>query len=726
MALPLEGIRVIELGGAFAGPFAAGILARMGADVIKVERPEGDDARGWGPPFWNGVSPAYLAMNSDKRGITLDLKDPKDVAWLMDEVTRADVLVHNMRPGVMEELGLGSDVMLAKNPRLIYASIWALGRTGPLKLNPGFEPMVQAFSGLMAMNGDEDSPPTRVGTSLLDFGTGMWAAMGALAGIIQRGRTGKGCVVDASLLETALGWLTGHYASYRISGEVPVRHRTGSSRLIPFEGFETKNGEIIIAAGNDRLFAKLAAALGHPEWATDPRYAKNTGRSANKEDCWARSARSSPPAPRASGWTSSRRPACPARPSTPCPRSWSIRRPRPSGCCSRCRARTTSSWWRCRSTSTARSRASAARRPGSASTTRRFAARGRRGHDGEPDGGKDHPGPVLRGRAAFVPGTAPVPAAARARPFSACGAWASAEPISTSSRGISTRAWAKGRIIGHETFAEVVEAPAGAPVRAGDRVVINPVVSCGECRACKMGAAYVCYNLKVRGVDVDGGMRELYPVPVDRLLKVPDTLSDDHAALIEPLAVATHDVNRAQVKPGDAVLVFGGGPIGALIAMVCRHRGARVAVAEINPFRVDMLKGLGLEVVGPDRDVMTFVKDWTQGEGVDVSFEVTGNPKAVRLMTDVVRVWGTISIVAIHSEPMPVNLLAMFSRELNMHASRLYTWEAWEEAIRLAAAGAVTLGPLVSRKIPLEALGEGMEQALKGGPVMKVLVDLTL
>ena len=120
MALPLEGIRVIELGGAFAGPFAAGILARMGADVIKVERPEGDDARGWGPPFWNGVSPAYLAMNSDKRGITLDLKDPKDVAWLMEEVGRSDVLVHNMRPGVMEELGLGPDVMLAKNPRLVY------------------------------------------------------------------------------------------------------------------------------------------------------------------------------------------------------------------------------------------------------------------------------------------------------------------------------------------------------------------------------------------------------------------------------------------------------------------------------------------------------------------------------------------------------------------------------------------------------------------------------
>ena len=226
------------------------------------------------------------------------------------------------------------------------------------------------------MNGDEDSPPTRVGTSLLDFGTGMWAAMGALAGIIQRGRTGRGCVVDASLLETALGWLTGHYASYRISGEVPVRHRTGSSRLIPFEGFETKNGEIIIAAGNDRLFAKLAAALGHPEWARTRATPRTPAAPPTRPTSWARSARSWPRAPRASGWTSSRRPACPARPFTPSPRSSSTRRPRRSRCCSRCRAPRTSSWWRCRSTSTARSPVSAARRPKLGSKRR---GRGRKG-----------------------------------------------------------------------------------------------------------------------------------------------------------------------------------------------------------------------------------------------------------------------------------------------------------------------------------------------------------
>jgi 2-desacetyl-2-hydroxyethyl bacteriochlorophyllide A dehydrogenase len=283
----------------------------------------------------------------------------------------------------------------------------------------------------------------------------------------------------------------------------------------------------------------------------------------------------------------------------------------------------------------------------------------------------------------------------------------------------------KGGIIGHETFAEVVEPEAGSAFRAGDRVVINPVLSCGTCRACQMGAAYVCYNLLILGVDVDGGLREIYPAPTDRLLKVPDALGDDEAALIEPLSVATHDVTRADVKAGDRVMVFGGGPIGTLIALLCRHRGARVLVSEVNPHRVDMLKGLGLETVGPGVDAVRFASDWTQGVGVDVAFEVTGHPAAVRAMTDVVRVWGTVSIVAIHSEPMPVNLYQMFAREITMHGSRLYTWQAWEGAIAVAASGALPLRRLVSRVVPLGALQEGMEAALGGGPVMKVLVDVT-
>ncbi len=282
----------------------------------------------------------------------------------------------------------------------------------------------------------------------------------------------------------------------------------------------------------------------------------------------------------------------------------------------------------------------------------------------------------------------------------------------------------RGGITGHETFGEVVHAPDDSGFKPRDRVVVEPLQFCGTCRACRMGASYLCYSLKVLGVDVPGGLQEYWAVPAARLLHVPDRLDDDAAAVIEPLAVATHDVRRAGVKAGDTVLVFGGGPIGTLIAMVCRERGARVAVAEVNPFRIEMLQKLRFETVGPDADVVKFANEWTGSIGVDVAFEVTGHPAAVRAITDVVRVWGTVSIVAIHAEPMPVNLYQMFAREIQMHGSRLYAREDWDEAIRLAAGGAVTLGPLVSRRIPLERLNEGMEEALKGGAVMKVLVEL--
>ena len=282
----------------------------------------------------------------------------------------------------------------------------------------------------------------------------------------------------------------------------------------------------------------------------------------------------------------------------------------------------------------------------------------------------------------------------------------------------------KGGVIGHETFGEVVAAPGTSGFTRGDRVVVEPVVCCGSCRACRMGASYLCYQLKVLGVDLPGGMREYWAVSASRLLRVPDSITDDHAALIEPLAVAVHDVARADVKRGDAVLVFGGGPIGTLIALVARHRGARVAVVEVNPFRLDILEAFGLERVGPGTDVVKWTDQWTDGTGVDIAFEVTGNPVAARAVADVVRVWGTVSIVAIHAEPVPVNLYQMFARELVMHGSRLYARADWEEAICLVATGAVPVAPLVSRRIPLESLQRGMEEALGGGPVMKVLVEV--
>jgi crotonobetainyl-CoA:carnitine CoA-transferase CaiB-like acyl-CoA transferase len=291
MALPLSGVRVVEIGQNLAGPVAGEILAHLGADVVKVERPEGDDARRWGPPFWQGVSPGFLAVNANKRSIRVDLKDQAAVARLSTLIDDTDVLVQNLRPGALDDLGLGPEALVARCPRLVYCSVWAFGRTGPLRGKPGYEPMVQAFSGLMAMNGEEGGPPTRIGTSILDYGTGMWAAIGALAGLIQRQATGRGCVVDASLFETALAWLKGHYASFRVSGVVPERHRTGSQRVVPFEGFETKTGPLVVAAGNDRLFARLAAVLDHPEWATDPRFATNAARVANKAGLLAEIAR---------------------------------------------------------------------------------------------------------------------------------------------------------------------------------------------------------------------------------------------------------------------------------------------------------------------------------------------------------------------------------------------------------------------------------------------------
>ena len=290
--LPLKGIRVVEVAQNLAGPYCAQILAHLGADVIKVERPEGgDDTRGWGPPFLDGAGSSFHAVNLGKRSAAVDLKDPAALARLLALIDGADVLVQNLRPGSMEALGLDQAALLARNPKLIYCSLGALGSVGPLKDRPGFEPMVQAFSGLMMMSGQEGGPPIRMGTQVLDHGTGMWAAIGVLAALLRRAATGRGGTVDTSLFETALGWWTIFYAGYALSGEVPQRHPTGSGKLIVFQGFETRTGPIVIAAGNDRLFAKLAVALGRADWAQDPRFARNAGRYEHRAEILAEVAR---------------------------------------------------------------------------------------------------------------------------------------------------------------------------------------------------------------------------------------------------------------------------------------------------------------------------------------------------------------------------------------------------------------------------------------------------
>lgn len=281
--LPLSGVKVLEFASNIAGPYAGYILAMLGADVVKIERPEGgDDARGWGPPFWHGTSATFHALNANKRGITLDLKSPAAIAFINDYVATCDVVVHNMRPGVMEGLGLGAEALRAKNERLVYCNLSAFGPKGPMQLNPGYEPMVQAFSGLFSVNGYPDRPGVRIGTSVLDLGSAVWAALGCIAALYQREKSGKGCVVDASLFETAMGLLTVHFARYLTSGELPERLTSGSAAVVIFQGFDTADGQAIVAAANDRLFAKLATALEHPEWAQDPRFKSNADRVANK------------------------------------------------------------------------------------------------------------------------------------------------------------------------------------------------------------------------------------------------------------------------------------------------------------------------------------------------------------------------------------------------------------------------------------------------------------
>jgi crotonobetainyl-CoA:carnitine CoA-transferase CaiB-like acyl-CoA transferase len=281
--LPLTGVKVVEIANNIAGPYAGFILAALGADVLKVERPEGgDDARGWGPPFWRGTSATFHAMNLNKRGITLDLKDATEIARLKVLLSEADVLVHNLRPGVLDDLGLGSATLAALNPRLIYCGISAFGAHGPMRGHAGYEPIVQAFAGLFSINGYPDRPGVRMGTSVLDLGSGTWAALGCMAGLLQREKTGKGCVVDASLFETALGLLTVHFARFQASGRLPERHPSGSLAVVIFEAFDTADGQVIVAAANDRLFAKFAVEVGHPEWATDARYGTNADRHANK------------------------------------------------------------------------------------------------------------------------------------------------------------------------------------------------------------------------------------------------------------------------------------------------------------------------------------------------------------------------------------------------------------------------------------------------------------
>lgn len=279
----LAGIRVVEIGQILSAPFAAAIFADLGAEVIKVEKPQGgDDARAMGKAFRDTDSLHFLDINRGKASITLDLKTPAGIAELHELLATADIVIHNMRPGVVEALGIDGASLCARHPRLVYCEITGYGKHGPKKDLPAFEPVAQAFSGLMSVNGHPDAAPARVGVSVVDIGTAMWVAIGALAALQRRQLTGRGGIVNASLLETALGWIGPQIASYLNEQHVPKRLGTAHASLVPYQTFDASDGALLIAAGNDRLFEKLARALGAPEWADDPRFCGNRDRLAHR------------------------------------------------------------------------------------------------------------------------------------------------------------------------------------------------------------------------------------------------------------------------------------------------------------------------------------------------------------------------------------------------------------------------------------------------------------
>jgi crotonobetainyl-CoA:carnitine CoA-transferase CaiB-like acyl-CoA transferase len=287
--LPLEGIRVVDLSRVLAGPFCGALLGDFGADVVKVEDPHvGDESRTW-PPHKEGEAAGYLVNNRNKRGISVDLKSADGVAIVRRLVRDADVLIENFRTGTMEEFGLGYDTLSQDNPRLIYCSVSAFGRTGPRAGGAGYEALMQAFSGIMSITGEPGGAPVRCGVSFLDLTTGILCALGVMSALHQRNRTGLGQRVDTSLLETAVGLLNFQAEGYLLAGLVPKALGSAHPSLSPYRNFRCRDGQwVFIAGANDRLWKRLATALGLAWMAEDPRFSVNVQRVRNRGELEAR------------------------------------------------------------------------------------------------------------------------------------------------------------------------------------------------------------------------------------------------------------------------------------------------------------------------------------------------------------------------------------------------------------------------------------------------------
>jgi crotonobetainyl-CoA:carnitine CoA-transferase CaiB-like acyl-CoA transferase len=281
---PLAGQRVIDLTQNVAGPYCTQILADLGAEVIKIERPgSGDDTRHWAPQVGEALSATYATLNRGKQSLALDLDHPEGQKLLRRLLRPDDIVVHSLKPGSAEQRGLGYQDLQPHCEGLIYCALSAFGNIGPLSALPGYDPLIQAYAGIMSVNGHDGQPPARVGVSLVDMGTGLWSVIGILAAVAQRKDSGRGARVDTSLLETGMAWMTNPIANYSASGKLPRRMGSATAMLAPYEVFETADAHVFIGCGADRMFQKLAAALGSQPLAQDPRFARNADRVANRD-----------------------------------------------------------------------------------------------------------------------------------------------------------------------------------------------------------------------------------------------------------------------------------------------------------------------------------------------------------------------------------------------------------------------------------------------------------
>jgi CoA:oxalate CoA-transferase len=280
--LPLAGIRVLDLTRVLAGPYCTMILADLGAEVVKIERPGiGDDSRQFGPFLPSGMSAYFASINRGKKSVALDLHDARDVETLRRLASRADVLAENFRPGTLDALGLSSDALRKLNPALIYASLSGFGRTGDAAGRPAYDIIVQAMSGLMSITGEEAGPPVRVGTSISDILTGLFAAIGILAALHRRGKTQTGADLDLAMLDSTVAALENAISRFEVTGEVPRPIGTRHPSIAPFQAFATADVPIVVAAGNEALWKKLCDVLDCPELAGDPLLVDNATRAQN-------------------------------------------------------------------------------------------------------------------------------------------------------------------------------------------------------------------------------------------------------------------------------------------------------------------------------------------------------------------------------------------------------------------------------------------------------------